>query len=97
MLAPAGPDAGPGAASSAAAEAQWADDGAFMEWVEGGGGAARLAMELRLLRTRAAARQVAQLAGTAEGTEGLVAGLREAVRSNPSLVLQLRSLVAHKP
>ena len=96
-LAPAGPEAGGAGASvgSPEEEAAWQDDAAFMEWVQGGGGAARVAMELRLLRTRAAARQVQQLAGTAEGTEGLVAGLREAVRSNPSLVLQLRSLVAH--
>lgn len=84
--APTGPEA--------EAEADWQDDAAFMEWVQGGGGASRVALELRLLRTRAAARQVTELAGTAEGTEGLVAGLREAVRSNPSLVLQLRSLVA---
>lgn len=91
-LAPAGPEA----SSPAEAAAAWQDDGAFLDWVQGGGGAARIAMELRLLRTRAASRLVAQLAGTAEGTEGLVAGLREAVRSNPSLVLQLRSLVAPK-
>lgn len=82
--------------SATEAQAAWQDDGAFLNWVQGGGGAARIAMELRLLRTRAASRLVAQLAGTAEGTEGLVAGLREAVRSNPSLTLQLRSLVAPK-
>ncbi|KAL4426359.1 hypothetical protein ABPG77_004653 [Micractinium sp. CCAP 211/92] len=94
--APAGPEQAAGAAAAAAAEQEgaWADDAAFMEWVQGAGGAARVAMELRLLRTRAAARAVGELAATAEGTEGLVAGLREAVRSNPSLVLQLRSLVA---
>ncbi|PRW58200.1 acetyl- carboxylase 1-like isoform A [Chlorella sorokiniana] len=91
-LAPAGPEGG----SAAEAQAAWQDDGAFLDWVQGGGGAARIAMELRLLRTHAASRLVAQLAGTAEGTEGLVAGLREAVRSNPSLTLQLRSLVAPK-
>lgn len=91
-LAPAGPQAG----TAAEEQAVWQDDGAFLEWVQGGSGAARIAMELRLLRTRAASRLVAQLAGTAEGTEGLVAGLREAVRSNPSLTLQLRSLVAPK-
>lgn len=94
--APAGQVQASGAAEAAAAEQEvaWADDAAFMEWVQGAGGAARVAMELRLLRTRAAARAVGELAATAEGTEGLVAGLREAVRSNPSLVLQLRSLVA---
>lgn len=94
--APAGPEQAAGAAAAAAAEQEgaWADDAAFMEWVQGAGGAARVAMELRLLRTRAAARAVGELAATAEGTEGLVAGLREAVWSNPSLVLQLRSLVA---
>lgn len=85
-----------GAAGAAAVERAraWADDAAFMEWVQGAGGAARVAMELRMLRTHAAARAVGELAATAEGTEGLVAGLRDAVRSNPSLVLQLRSLVA---
>ena len=62
--------------------------------LQGAGGAARIGMELRLLRTRAAAQLVTELSGTAEGTDGLVAGLREAVRANPSLVLQLRSLVA---
>ncbi|EFN59405.1 hypothetical protein CHLNCDRAFT_56737 [Chlorella variabilis] len=80
--------------AGAAAERAWQDDGAFMAWAQGAGGAARIAMELRHLRTRAAARLVSELAGTAEGTEGLVAGLREAVQSNSSLVLQLRSLVA---
>ncbi|KAL4859471.1 Acetyl-CoA carboxylase 1 [Chlorella vulgaris] len=78
----------------AAAERAWQDDGAFMAWAQGAGGAARIALELRQLRTGAAAALVAELAGTGEGTEGLVAGLRQAVQSNPSLVLQLRSLVA---
>ncbi|PSC75189.1 acetyl-carboxylase 1-like [Micractinium conductrix] len=81
-------------AQGAEAERQWGDDAAFMEWAQGAGGAARIGMELRLLRTRAAAQLVTELSGTAEGTDGLVAGLREAVRANPSLVLQLRSLVA---
>ena len=94
-LAPAGPPGGATAPGDAEAAA-WADDDAFMEWAEGGGGAARVALELRMLRTRAAGRLVAQLAGTAEGTEGLVAGLHEALTSNPSLLLQLRSLVAPK-
>jgi acetyl-CoA carboxylase/biotin carboxylase 1 len=79
---------------AAAAERAWQDDGAFMAWAQGAGGAARIALELRQLRTGAAAALVAELAGTGEGTEGLVAGLRQAVQSNPSLVLQLRSLVA---
>jgi hypothetical protein len=54
-------------------------------------------LELRQLRMRAAARAVEELAGTAEGTEGLVAGLRQALQANPSLLLQLRSLVAPRP
>jgi hypothetical protein len=83
-------------AEGAAEERQWQDDAAFMEWAQGASGAGRVALELRVLRTGAAARLVAELSGTAEGTEGLVAGLREAVRANPSLVLQLRSLVAPK-
>jgi hypothetical protein len=94
-------DAGSGSALAAGAEGaaeerQWQDDAAFMEWAQGASGAGRVALELRVLRTGAAARLVAELSGTAEGTEGLVAGLREAVRANPSLVLQLRSLVAPK-
>jgi hypothetical protein len=78
----------------AAAEQAWQDDTAFMAWAEGASGAARIAMELRRLRTRAALRAVADLAATSEGCEGLVAGLRDAVQGNPSLLLQLRSLVA---
>lgn len=93
------PPAGPQDAeqqATAAADSLWADDASFLEWVESAGGAARCATELRQLRTGAAARLVAELSSTAEGTEGLVAGLREAVKANPSLVLQLRSLVAPK-
>jgi acetyl-CoA carboxylase/biotin carboxylase 1 len=74
-------------------ESLWMDDGAFMAWVESATGAARIAMELKGLRQRAAAKAVADLVATTEGTDGLVRGLAEAVNSNPSLVLQLRSLV----
>lgn len=74
-------------------ESRWTDDGAFMAWMESATGAARIAMELKGLRQRAAARAVAQLVATTEGTDGLVRGLAEAVKLNPSLVLQLRSLV----
>jgi acetyl-CoA carboxylase/biotin carboxylase 1 len=66
---------------------------AFLEWMESSTGTARLAMELKSLRHQAACRTVLQLAATAEGTDGLVKGLAEAVKDNPSLVLQLRSLV----
>jgi acetyl-CoA carboxylase/biotin carboxylase 1 len=82
----------PGAGEDAAQAALWRDDGAFMAWAEGASGAARIAMELKGLRMRAASRAVQALASTAEGTEGLVRGLQEAMRANPSLVLQLRSL-----
>jgi hypothetical protein len=91
LATPAGSDA------AAAAERAWQDDAAFMAWAQGSGGGARVALELRQLRMRAAARAVEELAGTAEGTEGLVAGLRQALQANPSLLLQLRSLVAPRP
>ena len=45
------------------------------------------------LRSRAAARLVGELAVSAEGTEGLVKGLGAALADNPSLALQLRSLL----
>lgn len=66
---------------------------AFLQWMESSTGTARLAMELKFLRHQAACKTVMQLAATAEGTDGLVRGLAEAVKDNPSLVLQLRSLV----
>lgn len=74
-------------------EMAWESDGAFMSWVESASGAARIAIELKALKQRAATAVVTELAATAEGTDGLIRGLAEAVRSNPSLVLQLRSLV----
>lgn len=77
----------------AAADKIWQNDAAFMSWVDSAGGAARIAMELKGLRQRSATAAVAELAGTAEGTEGLIKGLAEALKSNPSLALQLRSLV----
>ncbi len=66
---------------------------AFLEWAEGSSGAARIAMELKALRSAAAARKVADLAGTAEGKEGLVRGLAEALKHDPSLRLQLGALL----
>lgn len=71
----------------------WQDDKAFMGWVESASGAARIAMELKSLRQKAAARAVRELTATAEGTDGLVKGLEQAVKANPSLMLQLRSLI----
>jgi len=72
--------------------AGWNDDACFMSWAEGASGAARIAVELKALRTAAASRTVVELSRTSEGTEGLVRGLQEAVAGNPSLMLQLRSL-----
>ena len=66
---------------------------AFLEWAEGSSGAARIAMELKALRSTAAARKVADLAATAEGKEGLVRGLAEALKHDPSLRLQLGALL----
>ena len=53
----------------------------------------RAAFLLQALRTGAASRAVLELSSTAEGTEGLVRGLQAALKENPSLLLQLRSLV----
>ena len=65
----------------------------FLDWAEGATGAARIAMELKALRSAAASRKVAELAGTAEGKEGLVRGLAEALQHDPSLRLQLGALL----
>ena len=72
----------------------WHDDAAFMSWAESSSGAARIAMELKILRQNAAAATVRELSATAEGTDGLVRGLYDALEANPSLLLQLRSLVS---
>ena len=71
----------------------WRRCRAFLEWAEGSSGASRIAMELKALRSAAAARKVADLAGTAEGKEGLVRGLAEALKHDPSLRLQLGALL----
>jgi acetyl-CoA carboxylase / biotin carboxylase 1 len=80
--------------SSAEHRALWQDDKAFMSWAESAAGTARIAMELKALRQRAAAQYVRELSTTSEGTDGLVRGLQDALDSNPSLMLQLRSLVS---
>ena len=87
------PEEGEAASPAQRAERAWQDDAAFLQWVEGGSGAARVALELKALRGAAAARVVAELSSTAEGTEGLVRGLQAAVGANPALLLQLRSLL----
>lgn len=50
-------------------------------------------MELKALRSVAAGRKVAELAGTAEGKSGLMRGLAEALQHDPSLRLQLGALL----
>lgn len=65
----------------------------FLEWAESAAGAAHIAMELKALRSVAAGRKVAELAGTAEGKEGLMRGLAEALQHDPSLRLQLGALL----
>lgn len=45
------------------------------------------------LRTGVAMRSVEELCQTPEGTLGLVRGLDDAIKSNPALLLQLRSLL----
>ena len=65
----------------------------FLEWAESTAGAARIAIELKSLRSTAAGRKVAELAGSAEGKEGLMRGLAEALQNDPSLRLQLGALL----
>ena len=65
----------------------------FLEWAKSAAGAAHIAMELKALRSVAAGRKVAELAGTAEGKEGLMRGLAEALQNDPSLRLQLGALL----
>lgn len=64
-----------------------------MDWSEAEAGASRVALELKSLRVNVAMRSVDRLCQTPEGTAGLVKGLDEAIKSNPSLLLCLRSLV----
>lgn len=73
--------------------ALWQDDLAFLDWSEAEAGASRVALELKSLRVNVAMRSVDRLCQTPEGTAGLVKGLDEAIKSNPSLLLCLRSLV----
>ncbi|KAK2079983.1 hypothetical protein QBZ16_002378 [Prototheca wickerhamii] len=73
--------------------ALWQDDLAFLDWSEAEAGASRVALELKTLRVNVAMRSVDRLCQTPEGTAGLVKGLDEAIKSNPSLLLCLRSLV----
>ncbi|RMZ54549.1 hypothetical protein APUTEX25_002124, partial [Auxenochlorella protothecoides] len=75
------------------AEALWRDDARFLAWAEAEAGASRIAMELKALRTGVAMRSVEELCQTPEGTLGLVRGLDDAIKSNPALLLQLRSLL----
>ena len=71
----------------------WQDDAAFMSWVESPNGAARISVELKSLRQRSAAITVGRLSSTSEGIDGLIRGLDDAIDRNPSLLLQLRSLI----
>jgi acetyl-CoA carboxylase/biotin carboxylase 1 len=75
------------------ANAIWeGEDAEFLQWVEGPTGAARISLELRSIRHKAASSLVADLTSTTEGTEGLIQGLQEAIASNPSLRLRLKNL-----
>eukprot|EP00889_Picochlorum_renovo_P007752 jgi/Picre1/34782/NNA_002248.t1 len=74
-------------------EALWQDDAAFMDWVDGPSGAARISLELRHVRQQSATKLVKALSSTSEGTQGLMQGLEEAMETNHSLLLQLRNLV----
>lgn len=53
----------------------------------------RSSTPLQALRTGVAVRSVEELCQTPEGTLGLVRGLSGVIKSNPALLLQLRSLL----
>jgi len=72
---------------------RWGRDAEFMEWAESAAGAQRIAVELKALRAAAAERSISDISSTQEGKEGLLRGLMAAMRSDPSLAIQLRALL----
>lgn len=84
-------------AQQPAVAAQEADDSQadrdFLAWADSAAGRARVASELRGLRSAAAARVVADMLATQEGKEGLLAGLADAVNADGALAQQLRGLL----
>jgi hypothetical protein len=81
------------AALEGMAAGQMEADRAFLAWAEGPAGRAQIAMELKALRSHAASRLVVDMLGTAEGKEGLIKGLQQALATDTALATQLRSLL----
>lgn len=84
---------GPRAALESMAATQMEADRAFLAWAESPAGRAQIAMELKSLRSHAASRLVVDMLGTAEGKEGLLKGLQQALTGDTALATQLRSLL----
>lgn len=75
------------------AVSQMEADRAFLAWAESPAGRAQIAMELKALRSLSASRLVVDMLGTAEGKEGLLKGLQQALATDTALATQLRSLL----
>ncbi|GMH43409.1 hypothetical protein BSKO_11331 [Bryopsis sp. KO-2023] len=71
----------------------WQDDGIVLRWAESPAGRARIAMELKSIRSMAAARLVEQVVSTPEGKMGLIRGLEEAIKNDSTLRAQLGALI----
>lgn len=72
---------------------RWASDAEFLDWARSAAGAHRIATELKTLRAAAATRSIAGISATQEGKEGLLRGLAAAIKSDPTLAIQLRALL----
>jgi len=72
---------------------RWASDAEFLGWARSAAGAQRIATELKALRAAAATRAIAGISATQEGKEGLLRGLEAAIKSDPTLAIQLRALL----
>jgi acetyl-CoA carboxylase / biotin carboxylase 1 len=77
-------------------EALYESDKALLAWAESPGGKAQIAVELKALRSSAAARLVRDMLATSEGKEGLVKALAGVLASDTTLTAQLRALVGSK-
>jgi len=77
-------------------EAMLESDKALLAWAESPGGKAQIAVELKALRSQAAARLVRDMLATGEGKEGLIKGLQAVLATDSTLTTQLRALVGGK-
>jgi hypothetical protein len=72
---------------------RWASDAQFLDWALSASGAQRIATELKTLRAAAATRAIAGISSTQEGKEGLLRGISAAIKTDPTLAIQLRALL----